>query len=204
MKLPKINHFFPANNAMAELYGGWLDGHYFKRTFSQETHKERLEAANAFIKENGFEFVVRDEFFDEEHYYEKDGLSLDFNTLDGNTLLLVFRQPPRANQLDSLFNLLDLFREDRDWKQFHTPKNLAMALSAESGELLDQFLWDREKDLNVEKAADEIADVFVYLLLLSKELDIDLLETVVKKIMQNNSKYPVSKAKSTAKKYNEL
>jgi NTP pyrophosphatase (non-canonical NTP hydrolase) len=79
-----------------------------------------------------------------------------------------------------------------------------MALSSETGELLDLFLWDRSDSLDYNKVSDELADVFVYLLLLAKGLNIDLIEATINKIKKNSEKYPVSKSKGSAKKYNEL
>jgi len=204
MKLPILNKFFPVNNAMAELYGGWLEGPYFKINFREKTRKENLINANLFLQENGFDIKVTAGDFNNENSCEVDSLSFHFNVLGPDCLLLIYEQPLISQPMDSLIELFRLFRDERDWKQFHTPKNLAMALSSEAGELLDLMLWDRDKNPDTEKLSNEMADVFVYLLLLSKELNIDLLKSVVEKFKKNNEKYPVSKSKGTAKKYNEL
>jgi len=100
------------------------------------------------------------------------------------------------------------FRDARDWKQFHTPKNLAVSVSLEAAELLEIFQWlgDAES-ISEEKrarAADEMADVLIYLLLLGDALKVDLLSSVRAKIRKNELSYPVSKAKGSAKKYDEL
>lgn len=101
------------------------------------------------------------------------------------------------------------FAEDRDWTQFHSPKNLAMALSVEAAELLEHFQWLSEaqsSSLDAAKlaaVADEIADVQVYLVRLADTLGIDILASVATKMEQNNKKYPAEKVRGSAKKYNE-
>ena len=102
------------------------------------------------------------------------------------------------------------FRDERDWKQFHSPKNLAEGLMVESAELMENFLWKksgRVSELSKEELSnvkDEIADIFIYLNYLCEEFGIDLLEIVQKKIKINSEKYPVEKSKGNAKKYTEL
>ena len=102
------------------------------------------------------------------------------------------------------------FRNDRDWAQFHDPKNLAEALSIEAGELLENFLWkttEQSRNLSPEKlknVKEELADIFIFLTYLCDEYKIDLLGEVEKKVEINEAKYPVDKAKGSAKKYTEL
>lgn len=104
------------------------------------------------------------------------------------------------------------FRDARDWKQFHTPKNLAAGISIESAELLEHFLWctdEQAKALVRNKAkckavSEELADVVNYALLLADCLDIDLPAAIRRKIRINARKYPVRKSKGLAKKYTEL
>ena len=104
------------------------------------------------------------------------------------------------------------FARDRDWEQFHTPKNLAMAMAGEIGELCDIFQWlTDEESWNVmdapERAAsvrDELADVLNYLIRLADILAVDLDDAVWKKIRKNGEKYPVSRAKGSPAKYSEL
>ncbi len=102
------------------------------------------------------------------------------------------------------------FRNERDWAQFHDPKNLAEALSIEAGELLENFLWkttDQSRNLSPEElknVKEEVADIFIFLTYLSEEYKIDLLTEVEKKIALNAAKYPVEKAKGSAKKYSHL
>jgi NTP pyrophosphatase (non-canonical NTP hydrolase) len=102
------------------------------------------------------------------------------------------------------------FRNARDWTQFHDPKNLAEALSIEAGELLENFLWktiEQSRNLTAEElknVKEEIADIFIFLTYLSEEYKIDLLAEVEKKIELNEIKYPVDKAKGSAKKYSSF
>jgi dCTP diphosphatase len=101
------------------------------------------------------------------------------------------------------------FRDDRDWKQFHNPKDLALSLNLEASEVLEHFQWKNGKELKnyLEKhkvdLSDEIADVFKYLLLLANETDIDLSRAFKNKMKKDNINYPVEKVKGKHKKYNE-
>jgi NTP pyrophosphatase (non-canonical NTP hydrolase) len=108
------------------------------------------------------------------------------------------------SQLKELEQLLVQFRDERDWEQFHNPKDLATALSIEAGELLEVFLWKRAEDAKVEKVKEELADVLAYAILLGHHYNLDLEEVVREKVMKNEEKYPVEKAKGIAAKYNEL
>ncbi|GAA0492751.1 nucleotide pyrophosphohydrolase [Salinibacillus aidingensis] len=99
------------------------------------------------------------------------------------------------------------FRDDRDWRQFHNPKDLAISLSLEASELLENFQWkDSAKSMeeNEENIYEELADVLIYSLMLSDVLDVDLNEIVLNKLEKNARKYPVEKARGTEKKYTEL
>lgn len=96
------------------------------------------------------------------------------------------------------------FRNDRDWEQFHNPKDLALAINVEAGELLELFLWKNAEEANLEKVKEELADVFAFAFLLADKYKLDVKEIVLEKIKKNGEKYPVDKAKGTAKKYNEL
>ena len=105
---------------------------------------------------------------------------------------------------------IEKFASERDWNQFHSPKNLIMALSSEVGELSDIFQWLNEEqskkeqisDNNLELAKEEIADILIYLIRISDKLDIDLEKEVFKKIESNEKKYPIDKSKGNAVKYN--
>ena len=96
------------------------------------------------------------------------------------------------------------FRNERDWEQFHNPKDLALAINIEAGELLENFLWKTPDDANEEKVKEELADVLAFALLLADKYNFDVKEIVLEKIRRNGEKYPVEKSKGTAKKYNEL
>jgi len=112
--------------------------------------------------------------------------------------------------LECLRDRLRDFAEARDWNQFHSPKNLAIALSVEAGELLEHFQWISDKDSltipddKLGKIKDEIADVLLYLIRLADLLNVDLIKTAHIKIETNARKYPVEKSRGSAKKYTEL
>lgn len=106
--------------------------------------------------------------------------------------------------MDKVMQRLRQFRDDRDWKQFHNPKDLAMALSIEASELLEAFLWKTSDAADTEKVKEELADVLAYALLISDAYGFDIQEIVLDKIERNEAKYPVDKAKGNAKKYTEL
>ena len=112
--------------------------------------------------------------------------------------------------LDQLRDRLREFTAARDWDQFHSPKNLAMALSVEASELLEIFQWATEAQSRApdEKARaairDEIADVLIYLVRIADQLGIDPLAEARRKLADNERKYPVEKSRGNAKKYTEL
>jgi dCTP diphosphatase len=107
--------------------------------------------------------------------------------------------------------LLRSFAAERDWDQFHSPKNLAMALAGEAGELLEIFQWLSESESHEvatnpdqrQSASEELADIFLYLLRLADKLDIDLDEAVADKLKQNAAKYPADKVRGKAAKYDQ-
>ena len=96
------------------------------------------------------------------------------------------------------------FRNERDWEQFHNPKDIAIALSVEANELLELFLWKKPEDANLEKIKEELADVFAFAFLMVEKYNLDVKEIVLNKIKKNGEKYPIDKSKGSAKKYNEL
>lgn len=116
----------------------------------------------------------------------------------------------RPASLEALRNALRQFASDRDWNQFHSPKNLAIALNVEAGELLEHFQWMSEAEsiaLDPEQQAkvrEETADVLLYLIRLADKLGIDLLAAASEKIALNAEKYPVEKARGSSKKYTDL
>jgi len=106
--------------------------------------------------------------------------------------------------MNEIIDALKKFRDERDWQQFHNPKDLSLALSIEAGELLEAFLWKQPEEADQQKIREELADVFAFAFLLADACKLDVKDIVLAKIRQNEEKYPVSKAKGTATKYNEL
>ena len=104
--------------------------------------------------------------------------------------------------MEEIRNRIRKFRNDREWSQFHTPANLAKAISIESAELLENFLWDNNYDK--EEVCNELADVMIYCLHMADSLGVNIEEIMDKKMDKNEKKYPVEKAKGTSKKYTEL
>jgi dCTP diphosphatase len=120
---------------------------------------------------------------------------------------------PSEKDGDCLVGLRDVLRQfaaDRDWDQFHSPKNLAIALSVEAAELLEHFQWVREKESaslppeQQAKVREELADVLLYLVRLADKLNVDLVAAAAEKISINAAKYPVEKARGTSKKYGDI
>lgn len=118
--------------------------------------------------------------------------------------------PPDIDTLDTLRERIRTFAKARDWTRYHTPKNLAMALTVEAAELQEPFQWltpEQSQNLNPaqrEAVRQEIADVLIYLTRLADLLDIDLLDAAAHKLAINARKYPVDKARGNALKYSEL
>lgn len=113
----------------------------------------------------------------------------------------------------SLDGLVDLtaeiiaFRDERDWKQFHNPKDVAVSMTLESAEYLELFQWKPPEEaalVSRERAGEELADVLYWVLLASHDLGIDLVRALREKLKANGIKYPVSKARGKATKYTEL
>jgi NTP pyrophosphatase (non-canonical NTP hydrolase) len=124
--------------------------------------------------------------------------------------------PKFGNESNSIRNMdnykkvieeLIQFRNERDWKQFHDSKNLALAISIEAAELNEIFLWkkdDEVENVNQDKLKEELADVLSFAFLLAEKHNLDIFDIVSEKIKKNALKYPVDKAKGSAKKYDEL
>lgn len=99
------------------------------------------------------------------------------------------------------------FRDDRNWKQFHNPKDLAISISLEAAELLEVFQWsgtDIEAGNKKDKIAEELADVMIYCGLMADAVGLDVEEIILKKLNRNDEKYPINKAYGSSKKYNQL
>lgn len=114
------------------------------------------------------------------------------------------------SQLDSLADRIVAFRDERDWQQFHNPKDLALSLVLEAGEVLELFQWKTGPDIDAvarerrTDLADELADVLYYTLLMARDAGIDLEQALLEKLKRNAENYPVEKAKGSSKKYTEL
>ena len=115
-----------------------------------------------------------------------------------------------STELESIKLRLREFAKERDWDQFHSPKNFSMAMIVECAELVEHFQWltdEQSKNLSadtLDEVSLEMADIMIYLIRLADKLDVDLLETVNRKMKLNAEKYPVDKAKGLATKYNKL
>lgn len=108
------------------------------------------------------------------------------------------------NDIREVTELLLKFRDERNWAQFHNPKDLALALNIEAGELLESFLWKSPEQADVDNVKEELADVFAYAFLLAEKYDFNVKKIVLEKIEKNALKYPVAKSTGNAKKYTEL
>jgi len=108
------------------------------------------------------------------------------------------------SQLSELTDLIKKFVNDRDWNQFHDPKDLAISLNLEASEVLEHFQWKTKEKINKQELGKELADVLYWVLLMSSSLEIDLGHVFRDKMAENEKKYPVSKSKGSSKKYTEL
>ena len=104
--------------------------------------------------------------------------------------------------MDELMQTLIEFQKERDWKQFHTPENLAKSISIEAAELLEHFQWNKEYDR--EEVLDELADVLTYCYFMADALDADVEEIMLNKLKKTAEKYPVNKSKGVSTKYDKL
>ena len=111
---------------------------------------------------------------------------------------------PHMTEINKITEELRKFRDERDWAQFHNSKDLAIALSIEAGELLELFLWKPAEMADSDKVKEELADVFAYAFMLADKYGLDVAQIMQDKLAKNKMKYPVDKAKGSAKKYNEL
>lgn len=118
----------------------------------------------------------------------------------------------KETTVEELKKLVVKFRDERDWKKYHRPKDLAVSISIEAAELLEQFQWKNDEEINemlknkekFDKISEELADVIDYCLSLSDVMKIDISETLKKKIEENKKKYPVEKIRGNYKKYNQI
>jgi NTP pyrophosphatase (non-canonical NTP hydrolase) len=114
------------------------------------------------------------------------------------------------DEIKNMIEKIKKFRDERDWMQFHDPKNMAVSIILEASELLEHFQWKTKEEvekyiaLHRKEVQDEIADIAMYLFEMADNLGIDLVDAMEKKLDKNADKYPVAKAKGSAKKYTEL
>lgn len=111
------------------------------------------------------------------------------------------------SEIKALTEKIVQFRDARNWKQFHKPKDLAISLTLEASELLENFQWqssDVALEKNLENMKDELADVLMYAILFAHETGLDIQQVIEDKIKKNNEKYPVEKSYGVSKKYTEL
>jgi NTP pyrophosphatase (non-canonical NTP hydrolase) len=111
------------------------------------------------------------------------------------------------SEFSELLQILEKFRDDRDWAQFHDSKNLALALAIEAAELNELFLWKKDKEaeqVDKQRLREELADVFAYAIMLAGRHGLDVSEIVKEKIGQNAKKYPVDQSKGNSAKYKDL
>lgn len=204
MKLPLLSKVFPNSDLFAELYGGSCEGLYFKKTFVANTIEVQIQLVNDFLKYHEFDEVLPIDAFEESKVFEGNMLDFHKDVTGYNQIMLVYQQPLGRMPMEEITDFLNYFRAQRDWKKFHSSKNLSMAISSEAGELMDLFLWDREENVDFEKVENELADIVTYCIYLAENIGVDLFDAVIKKSVKNNEKYPIEKAKGTAKKYDEL
>jgi len=114
------------------------------------------------------------------------------------------------SDIKDLTEKIKKFRDERDWKQFHNPKDVALSLVLEAGEVLEHFQWKSEEEIkqyvekNKNEIGEELADVFYWVLLMSHDLEIDIKEALEEKLVKNEKRYPVDKSKGKHIKYNKL
>ena len=200
-----MRDYFPSSNIGAVIYGGALlnDFTFVKVYKFKDSLQDQLIEVNEFLLSNGYAQIDIDEV-NEENRYEKHPVYFGPHAYEDKILLAIHRDFFSKTQSDFITKQLIEFRNERDWEQFHNPKDLAIALNIESGELLESFLWKSHQDADKEKVKEELADVFAYAFLLAEKYQFNVEEIVLKKIKKNGEKYPVEKAKGTSKKYNEL
>tara|TARA_B100000959_G_C14993875_1_gene629236 strand:+ start:2607 stop:2978 length:372 start_codon:yes stop_codon:yes gene_type:complete len=114
--------------------------------------------------------------------------------------------------INDLKEMFKKFRDDRNWKQFHTPKNLAQAISIESNELMEEFLWKTDEEIEGlfqeeefrQKVSHELADILAFCINFANVMNIDVTQAINEKMTHNQKKYPVEKSKGNATKYNQF
>ena len=109
--------------------------------------------------------------------------------------------------MKELMNRINQFRDERDWRKFHNEKDLAISISLEASELLELFQWKKSEEVvekSLQEIREELADVFIYSVMMADNLNLDVEEIIKSKLDLNEQKYPVEKSRGSNKKYNEL
>ena len=200
-----LRQSFPSTDEGAAIYKGFMEyRNGFCKIFDmKETVDESLVEINTFLEENGYQTVTADQL-DETYSYEAEPVSISPHGYQEQFVLRIKRDSAAFTQVKFIEDEIIKFRDDRDWAQFHNPKDLAMAISIEANELLEQFLWKSPEEVNKDKVKDELADVFAFAFLIADRLKLDVEEIVLQKIKKNAEKYPIEKSKGNAIKYSEL
>ncbi len=200
-----LRDYFPTSNIGAEIYGGALLNEFtFVKVYEfKDSLQDQLIEVNEFLLSNGYAQIEIEEVNDENRY-ENHPVYFGPHAYEEKILLTIHKDFFSKTQSDFITKQLIEFRNERDWEQFHNPKDLAIALNIEAGELLESFLWKSETDAKQEKVEEELADVFAYAYLIAEKYKFNIEEIVLNKIQKNGEKYPVEKAKGSAKKYDEL
>jgi NTP pyrophosphatase (non-canonical NTP hydrolase) len=118
--------------------------------------------------------------------------------------IFAFNSTHTMTDIESILSALRQFNQERDWDQFHNGKDLAIGLSIEAAELLECFLWKAPEEASIDKIREELADVLNFAFQIADKYGLDIKEITMDKIRRNAEKYPVEKAKGSAKKYDEL
>lgn len=200
-----LRQSFPSTDEGAAIYKGFMEyRNGFCKIFDmKETVDESLVEINTFLEENGYESVTAVQL-DETYSYEAEPISISPHGYQEQFVLRIKRDSAAFTQVKFIEDEIIKFRDDRDWAQFHNPKDLAMAISIEANELTELFLWKKPEEAKVEKIKEELADVMIYALLLAEKYEFDIEEIILDKIKKNSDKYPIDKSKGTSKKYNQL
>ena len=195
---------FPNTDNEAKLYDGFLTNiNQFSKVFNfSNSLNESLIPINLFLTNNGYDKIIEKDF-NENFEFENELVSISKHGFNEELVLFINRENS-ISELDGVIELLKEFRNLRDWEQFHNSKDLSLAISIEAGELLELFLWKDNEDFKKDKLEDELADIFCYGLLIAEKNNLNVIDIIKNKIAKNDAKYPVDKAKGTAKKYNEL
>ena len=200
-----LKDLFPNTDKGAALYGGYmLTNNCFARRFEPaENFDDTLAEVNKFLEENAYEpLTMEDE--QEDFSFVNSSARLYLHEYSKLYILMIEREGSAKPQSEFITNQIIEFRDARDWEQFHNPKDLAVAISAEAGELLETFLWKKWEEADKEKIKEELADVLIFSYLLADKYKLDIEEIMLDKIRLNNEKYPVDKSKGSSKKYNIL